>query len=184
MVFFYLIFLLYTTIRPKIRVLIDFFFYFHSTIRPKIRVLINLFILLVHDHFTKNQGRNSFISFILKRPFNKNIYLLSFVFSLCTTIRPKIRVIINLFILFVHDHSAKVRGHSYSLIDFSPNCANIPFGIFKAVFSYISFTLILAVLPLCFVRYLHSSTSYPYTSYTLIMEVLLLYIWYAISMAI
>ena len=72
MVFFHLIFLFCTTIRPKIRVLIDLFFYVHATIRPKymvlfhllfllsttirpkVRVLINFFILFVDDHSTKN----------------------------------------------------------------------------------------------------------------------------------
>ena len=70
MVFFHLIFLFCTTIRPKIRVLIDLFFYVHATIRPKytvlfylffllnttiqpkIRVHTDLFLLFVHDHST------------------------------------------------------------------------------------------------------------------------------------
>ena len=49
---------------------------------------------------------------------------------------------------------------------------------------YISFFLFLAVLPLHFLHYIQSSTSYPYILYTIFMEVLLLYISYAISMAI
>ena len=70
MVLFHLLFLLCTTIRPKISVLIDLFVLFahdHSTkiysplsfilsfcttIRPRIRALINLFFLFVHDHST------------------------------------------------------------------------------------------------------------------------------------
>ena len=59
------------------------------------------------------------------------------------------------FFLFGHDHSTKVRGHSYSLINYFLNCANISF----------------AVVPLYFVRYI----PYPYISYTIFMEVLLLY---------
>ena len=72
MVLFNLIFLLCTSMRTKIRVLIDLFLlcahdhltkmyrplsftlsfvYDHST---KMRVLIDLFILFVHDHSTKN----------------------------------------------------------------------------------------------------------------------------------
>ena len=41
---------------------------------------------------------------------------LSFILSLCTTIRTKISVLINLFFLFVQDHSTKVRGHSSATI--------------------------------------------------------------------
>ena len=36
------------------------------------------------------------------------IFFLSFILSLCMTIRPKNRVLINLFFLFVHDHSTKL----------------------------------------------------------------------------
>ena len=36
------------------------------------------------------------------------IFFLSFIHSLCTTIRPKNRVLINLLFLFVHDHSTKL----------------------------------------------------------------------------
>ena len=96
--FIYSFFILCTTIRPKIRVLINLFicarpfdqklgsslinlFHLYTTIRPKIRVRINLMFL-----------------------YN-------------TTIRPKIRVLINFF-LFVHNHFhlTKVRSHCYSLI--------------------------------------------------------------------
>ena len=75
---------------------------------------------------------------------------------------PKIRALIYFF-LFGHDHSTKVRGHSYSLINYFLNCANISF----------------AVVPLYFVRYIH----------TLIFRTLYswkccFYILYAISMAI
>ena len=55
------------------------------------------------------------------------------ILSLCMTIRAKIRVLINSFFLFVHVHSTKVRGHSYSLIYSFLNCANILFAIFMVV---------------------------------------------------
>ena len=74
MVFFHLIFLFCTTIRPKIRVLIDLFFHVHATIRPKYTVLFYLFFLLN------------------------------------TTIQPKIRVHTDLFLLFLHHHSAEIHG--------------------------------------------------------------------------
>ena len=143
MVFFHLIFLFCTTIRPKIRVLIDLFFYVHATIRPKYMVLFHLFFLLnttirpklkahtdlfllfVHYHSTKIHDPHWFIFFMCTRPFDKNIWS-SFInsffcarpfdqklrstliyFFMYTTIRPKVRVLINLFILFVHDHSTK-----------------------------------------------------------------------------
>ena len=72
-----------------------------------------------------------------------------------TTIRPKIRALINLiflfvhdhstkiirvliyiFISFVHDHSTKIRGHSYSLIYLLINCVNVSYSTFMAVLIY------------------------------------------------
>ena len=63
----------------------------------------------VHDHSTKTQGTHWFISFICTRTFDKN-FLVPFhlFFLLCTTIRPKIRVLIDLFLLFVRDHSTEI----------------------------------------------------------------------------
>ena len=127
MVLFHLIFLLCTTIRPRLRVFTDLFLLFahyhsskmycplsfifsfvynHST---KIRVLIDLFLLFVHDHSTKLYGPLSFIlSLFCARPFDQKLgSSLIYLFYLYTTIRQKIRVLINLFILFVHDHSTK-----------------------------------------------------------------------------
>ena len=111
MVLFHLIFLLCTTIRPKIRVLIDSFFYVHTytTIRPKNvwpsfiysffcarpfnqdlgSSLTDLFLLFAHDHSAKTYCPLSFI----------------LVYDHST----KIRVLIDVFLLFVHDHSTKVR---------------------------------------------------------------------------
>ena len=82
---------------------------------------------------------------------------------MCTTIRPNVRVFINLIFLFAHDHSTKVRGHSYSFIHSFLNCANISF----------------AVLPLYFFRYNHTlifRTMYSwkycsYISYTISMTI-------------
>ena len=73
------------------------FFYLHTTIRPNYMVLFHLFFLqctTIYGYFGIE-----FINFTFKGK-----------------LRPKIRVLINLFFLFVHDHSTKVRGHSYSLI--------------------------------------------------------------------
>ena len=112
------------------------------TIRPKFRILLI----------------NSFFS---ERPFNQNLGLplIYFffhlqstirqkykIFSFCTTIRPKIRFLINSIFLFAHGHSTKIRSDTYSLIYFFINCANILFALF------------VAVLPLHFVSYMQSST--------------------------
>ena len=90
MVFFHLIFLFCTTIRPKIRVVIDLFFYVHATIRPKymflfhlffllsttvrpkITVHIDLFLLFVHDYSTKIYGLLSFILSFVHNHSTKN----------------------------------------------------------------------------------------------------------------
>ena len=50
-------------------------------------------------------------------------------FLLFTTIRPKIKVLIDLFLLFLQDHFSKIRGHSNSLFFFL-NCAKILFSSF------------------------------------------------------
>ena len=106
-------------------------------------------------------GSLSFIlSFVHDRFIRQKYMIFFYLFSLlCTTIRPKIRVLIDLFFLFVHDHSTKVRGHSYSVIYSFLNCANISFAIFITDCPYISYALFLAVVPLYFVRYIHSSQS-------------------------
>ena len=90
MVFFHLIFLFCTTIRPKIRVVIDLLFYVHATIRPKYMFLFHLFFLLsttvrpkitvhtdlfllfVHDYSTKIYGLLSFILSFVHNHSTKN----------------------------------------------------------------------------------------------------------------
>ena len=90
MALFYLFFLLCTTMRPKIRSLIDLFFYVHTTIRPKyvvflyllfllcttirarVRVLTDLFLLFAHDHSTKIYGPLLFILYFVHDHSTKN----------------------------------------------------------------------------------------------------------------
>ena len=91
MVFFHLIFLFCTTIRPKIRVLIGLFFYVHATIRPKYMVLLHLFFLLNITIGPKIKIHTDF-------------------FYLFTTIRQKYMVLIDLFFLWARDHSTKIDG--------------------------------------------------------------------------
>ena len=82
---------------------INSFVYDHST---KIRVLIDLFLLFVHDHSTKLYGPLSFIlSLFCARPFDQKLgSSLIYLFYLYTTIRPKIRVLIDL-VFYLHTTS-------------------------------------------------------------------------------
>ena len=144
-------------------VLFHLFFLLGTTIRPKIRVVIYLFFLFACDHLTK-------------------IYdPLSFILSLCTTIQPKIRVVIYLFVLFAHDQSTKIHDRLSFILSFVHDIGvtlTIEFilSLIVPIFCllnlwqycpYISYTLFLAVLPLYFIRYIHSSTTHVFcTLYT------------------
>ena len=103
------LFCLHTTIQQKYRVLFHLFFLLWTTIRPKIRSLIHLFLLFPHDHSTKIYDPLSFFFFFFAQPFGQKLgsTLIYYLFYLYTTIRPKIRIFINLFILFVHNHPTK-----------------------------------------------------------------------------
>ena len=124
-VFTDLFFYVHATNRPTYMVFFYLFFLLNTTIRPKARVHTDLFLLFVHHHSTEIRGPHLFIFVMCTRPFDKNIWS-SFInsffcarpfdqklrstliyFFMYTTIRPKVRVLINLFILFVHDHSTK-----------------------------------------------------------------------------
>ena len=96
-----------------------------------------------------------------------------FFLSLCRTIRPKLGYSLFFFLLFVHDHSTKIRGYSSFLYSWQ-YCPNISSALF------------MAVLLLYFVCYVHGSTAFtfrppyslpycPYISYTVFMEVSFLY---------
>ena len=117
----------HTTIRPKdMDILIDILIDLYTTIRPKIRVLIDLIFLFAHDYSTKLYGPVSFIlSFCTTiRPKIRVLIVLFFLmhttiwpnyivlfhlfFHLWTIIRPKIRVVIYLLLSFAHDHSTKI----------------------------------------------------------------------------
>ena len=127
MVFFHLIFLFCTTIRPKIRVLIGLFFYvdatirpkymvlFHlffllnTTIRPKIKVHTDLFLLFVHHHSTKIHGHQWFIFFMCTRPFDKNMWS-SFInsFFCARPFNQKIRSTLIFFFIFTQPFDQKL----------------------------------------------------------------------------
>ena len=97
-----------------------FCFLLCTTIRLKIRVLItNLFQLYAYDISTKTYDPLSFVFFFLGSSTissfhfhttvrSKYMVLYHSFFLLCTTIRPKARVLTDLFLLFIHDHLTKI----------------------------------------------------------------------------
>ena len=131
MVFFHLFFLLCTTIRPTIMILIDFFFppdYSTNMSGP-----LSLILSFANGHSNKNLGPHWFISFIYARPFDQN-KCSSFIYSFSSgrPVDQKLGSSLTFF-LFVHDHSIKIRAHSYSLIYSFLNCANISYTLFIAI---------------------------------------------------
>ena len=120
-----LIFLFCATIRPKIRVLIDFFFLCtrnHSTeiygslsfilsliknIRPKIRVLTYSFLFL-YTTIWLNYMVLFHLFLLLRTTIRPTIKVHNDLFLyIHITIGSKVRVPINVLTLFVHDHSTK-----------------------------------------------------------------------------
>ena len=165
-VLFHWFFLQCTTIPPKIRVHIDLFFHLHTTIRPNYRVLFHLFYSFFSARsFDQKLGSSLIYLFHLHTTIRQKymIFFLSFILSLCTTIRPKNRVLINLLFLFVHDHLTKL-GFTLSFL----RCVNISFAIFmtdtaliflslcfRQCCLYISSAIFIVVLPISFVHYIH-----------------------------
>ena len=126
-----------------------------------------------------------FFFFYLHTTIQPNYMVLFHLFFLqCTTIQSKIGVLINLFFVLVHDHSTRVRGHSYSLICYFLNCSNISFAIFMADTTIIIFR-VLCFKQYCFyVSHANSQQCYPYTFRTLYSQQNCSYILYTMSMAI
>ena len=124
MVLFHLIFLFCTTIRPKTRVYTDFFFF---CTRPFDKCIWSSFIysFFCVRPFDQKLSPHWFISLCTRPLYQKLVSSLIYLFSLYATIRPKICVLINLFFLFVHEHSTKVRRHSYFWIYYFLNWTNI-----------------------------------------------------------
>ena len=79
----------------------------YTTIRPEFMVPTDLFLFCAHDYSTKVYGPLSLISSFVPNHLTKNWTSLTYLFYLYSTIRPKIRILINLFLFFVHDHSTK-----------------------------------------------------------------------------
>ena len=87
MIFYY--YYLHTTIQRNYMVLFHLFF-LCTTIRPKIRVAINFFLSFAHDHSTKIYDRLSFIFSLCTTIRSKISVLNIFFFYLYTTIRLKL----------------------------------------------------------------------------------------------
>ena len=102
------IFNLHTTIRQKYMILfISFILSLYTTILPNYRVLFHLFYSFFSARpFDQKLGSSLIYIFNLHTTTRQKymIFLISFILSLCTTIQPKISVLINLFTLFVHDY--------------------------------------------------------------------------------
>ena len=71
-------------------------------------VLNDLFLLSADDHLTKIYDPISFAFTLQTTIRGKHMVLFHLLFVLCTTIRLKIRSLIDLFCLFAHNHVAKV----------------------------------------------------------------------------
>ena len=119
-------FYLYTTIQQKYVVLFHLFLLLCTIIRPKVRVLIDFFIICTWP--VGQTMRSSFIHSFCARPFDLKLgSSLIYFFHLHTTIRQKYMIVFHLFFLcaqpfdqksgsslvhfflFVHDHSTKVK---------------------------------------------------------------------------
>ena len=133
MVLFHLFFPLCRTILPKLG---SSLIYFICT-RPFDQKLGSSLIYFICIRRLFDQKLvSSLIFFVCPRLFDRKVGSLLIYFYLYMTIRPKIRVLINfLLLLFIHNHSTKVRSHTLtlSLIYSFLHCADISFPIFKAV---------------------------------------------------
>ena len=111
MVLFHLIFLFSQPFEQKLRSSLICFFYLHTTNRQKYMVLFQIFSIFFAQPF-EQKLESSLIYFLYVHTtiWRKYILLFHFFYPLCTTIRPKISVLIDLFLLFVRDHSTKLYG--------------------------------------------------------------------------
>ena len=99
--------LILSFVDQKLNSSLIYFFHLHATIRPKYLVLFHLFFLL-YTTIDQKIGSSLTYFFYLHTTIPQKYVLLAFILSLCTTIRPKTRVLVNLLILFSHDHSTKL----------------------------------------------------------------------------
>ena len=166
MVFFHLLFLLCTSKCPHWFIYFIFTPPFDQNVESSLIFFIwkrpfyqNLWFFFIYFFFCarpfdQKLGSHWFISFIWTQLFDQNLWFL-FIF---------------IYFSVVHDHSTKIRCHSYSLIYFFLNCGNILDAIF------------MVVLLLCFLRYFHGSASFMFcTLYSWLHEVLALLAYLALK---
>ena len=133
-----------------------YFFHLHTTIRLNYRVLFHLFYSFFSARPFDQKLGSSLIYFFRLHTTIRQKYLtffLSFIHSLCTTIRPKNRVLINLLFLFVHDHSTKLGVTLTLLFIFF---LDVP--MFRLLYSrqvHCMYTIFIGELFLYFVRFIH-----------------------------
>ena len=100
--------------RPFDRNIWFFFIYFFFCSLPfdqELRYSLIYFFYFCTGPFDKNIWPSFIYSFFSARPFDQKLgSTLIYFFYLYTTIRPKIMVLINLFILFAHSRSTKMYG--------------------------------------------------------------------------
>ena len=143
---------IWTTIRPEFRVPNDLYFYLHTIFE---QIIGSSFIYYFFSAGPFDQKlRSSLIYFFhLHATIRQKyvIFFLSFIQSLCKTIRPEIRVLINLFFYLYNT----IRPHLGVTL-------TLKFIIFLIVPTfcmqhclYISFVIFIVVLPISFVNYIH-----------------------------
>ena len=124
-------------------VLFHLFFLLCSIIRPRLRILTDLFLLFADDHSKKYIVLFHLFSFIYyffsARLFDQKLgSSLVYLFYLYTTTWSKIRVLIDLFLLFAHNLSTKIY---YCLSFIFSLCTSIRLKIIFYFFIYFSFLI-------------------------------------------
>ena len=85
-----------------------YFFYWHTTIRRKFMIFFHLFFLCA-QLFDQKLGSTLIYFFYCTRPLGQKLgSSLIYLSYLYMTIGPKIRVVIDLFLSFAHDHSTQL----------------------------------------------------------------------------
>ena len=118
----------------KLGSILIYSFYLHTTIR---QIIWSSFIYSFFSARPFDQKLGSLLIYFIHLqkiiPQKYMIVFVSVILSLCRTIRPKNRVLINYNLFFyLYTTIGQVRGHSYSIIYSFLRCANISFAIFMA----------------------------------------------------
>ena len=106
----------------------EFFLLFAYDHLTKVYAPLSFILSFEHHHSTKIYGLLSFV-FFCALPFDQKLRSTLICFFICfciflymyTTIRSKVRFLINLFILFVHNHLTKICGSHWFIFPFPHN---------------------------------------------------------------